>query len=59
MSLLQELIEILHRPKLIHDILVIADIIAVVIIGGLVNRGEPDDVDPQFLQIIEFGCDSL
>ena len=51
-------IEIVHGAELFHDRLIIADIIPVVIIGGLIDRGEPDDINAQFFEIIQFGSDS-
>ncbi len=49
----QQVFEILHGAKLIHDRPVIGDVIAVVVVGGLVNRAHPDHVYPQLPDIVQ------
>ena len=59
MRLCQHPVKILHGAELVHDILVIADIVAVVVVGRLVDGGEPDNVNAKLLQIVQFGRDSV
>ena len=53
MSFCQQFIKIRHRAEFFHDILIIADIIAVVVVWGFVDGGHPDHVDAKILQIIQ------
>ncbi len=55
----KHLIEILHGSEFIHDRLIIADIVTVVVVWRFINGREPDHVDPQVFQIIQTACDSL
>ena len=59
MSFVKQLVKIFHSPKFIHDRLIIADVISVIVVGRLVYRGEPDDIDSQIFQIIQLVGDSL
>ncbi len=59
MSLRKQFVEILHRAEFVHDCLIIADIVAVVVIWGLVDGGKPDNVDAKIAQIIQTGGNSL
>ena len=54
MSTLQHAVIILHGTKFFHDCLIIADIIAIILIGRLINRRQPDHINTQLLQIIHF-----
>ena len=54
----QHLIKILHRAKFLHDGLIIADIVAIVIVRRLVNRRKPDHVHTELLKIIHFFNDA-
>ena len=49
MRLTQHPVKILHGAELIHDRLIIADVIAVVIVGRFIDGGEPDDVNTEQL----------
>ena len=40
------------------NVLIVGDIVAVVVLGGLEHRGQPDGVDAQFLQIVQLGDDA-
>ncbi|MNC62742.1 hypothetical protein D3C75_1127960 [compost metagenome] len=51
----QQLLPVGKCAELIHNVFVITDIIAVVVIWRLVDRGQPDDIHSQLLQIIEAG----
>ena len=55
----QHPVKILHRAELVHDRLVIADVVTVVVVGRLVDRGEPDHVDPKLLQVIQLRRDPV
>ena len=44
-------VKVLHRTELGHDVPVIGDVIAIVVVRGLVNRGEPEYVDTELFQI--------
>ena len=48
-----------HCSKLFHDCTIVTDIIAVVVIGRLVDRREPYDIDPQFFQIVQLFRDTV
>ena len=47
----EHVVKVLHCTELGHDIPVIGDVIAIVIVRGLVNRGEPEYVDTELFQI--------
>ena len=53
MRLFEHLIEVRHRAELLHDVLIVADIVAVVIIRGLIDRGKPDRVSTQFTDVFK------
>jgi hypothetical protein len=55
---LEHRVEIGHRPHLGHDGAVVADVVAVVVVGGLVDRVEPHDVHAQALDVVEPGGDA-
>ena len=55
----EHLVKVRHRAELVHDILIVADIIAVVVVGGFIHRREPDHVDAQLLQVIKAAGDTL
>ena len=40
----KELVEIRHGPELRHDVPVVADVVAVIIVGGLINGGQPQHI---------------
>ena len=49
----QHLVEVLHCAEFFHDRLIVTDIIAVVVIGRLIHRREPDHINPQIFQIVQ------
>ena len=53
MSPVKQFIKILHGSKLFHNSPIITDIIAIVIIGRLIDRRHPDHINPQLFQIIQ------
>ncbi|MNN07800.1 hypothetical protein D3C81_1206340 [compost metagenome] len=53
MKALKQFLPVLDRTKVIHDRLVVTDIITIVIIRRLIDRREPYYIDPQSLQIIK------
>lgn len=57
--LVEEGVEIGHCAEVLHDIPVIADIIAIVIIRGRIDGIQPDHIDAEALDIVEFGDDAF
>lgn len=55
----QEPVEILHRAEVRHDLPVVADVVAVVGVGGCEDRIEPQGFDSQPMQVVEFFGDSV
>ena len=55
----QHAVEILHGSEFCHDITVVRDIVAIVIVGGTVDGREPDHIDPELCQIRKAGGDSV
>ena len=55
----KQTVKILHRTEIIHDIAVIGNIVAVVIIGRFINRRQPDHINSERLQIIQMCGDSV
>ena len=53
MGLFQHRVEIRHGAELSHDILIIADVIAVVVVGRFINRREPDGVRAELADIFK------
>ena len=49
----QQRVKVRHRTEFVHNILIVADVVSVVVIGGLIHRREPDHVDPQIFQIVQ------
>ena len=43
-----------HRAELGHDGVIVADVVAVIVVGRRVDRGQPDHIDAQIFQVIEF-----
>ena len=41
----EHLLPVRKRAELLHDVLIVADVIAVVVVGRLVDGGQPDDID--------------
>ena len=54
----KHLIKILHRAEFRIDRLVIADIIAVIVIWRLIDRGEPDHIRPQLPDVWQTFCNA-
>jgi hypothetical protein len=55
---IEEGVEVGHGAELLHHFAVVADVVTVVGIGGVEVRREPDDVDSEMLQVVEFGGDT-
>lgn len=55
MHLTEQPVKIIHRPEFLHNVTVITNIIAVVMVWRFINRTHPDDIDTQILQVIELG----
>ena len=53
----QQTLKILHGAELFHNLVIIPDVITVVVIGGIINRREPESVRPQPLQIVQLADD--
>ena len=52
-------VEIVHGTEVFHDIAIIADIVAVIVVGRFVHRVEPDHVNTQATDIVQFGDNAL
>ena len=59
MRLCKQTVKILHGTEIIHDIAVIGNIVAVVIIRRFVNRRQPDHINSERLQVIQMCGDSI
>ena len=55
----QHAVKIRHGAEFVHYGLIVADIISVVIVGRAIYGGEPDDIDSQLFQIIQFLRDPI
>ena len=53
MHSLQHPVKVFHGSEFLHDGLIIADIISVVVIRGLIYRGKPDHIHAELLQVIQ------
>ena len=51
-------VEILHRSIFRVDFVIIRDVVTDVELRAFVDRAQPKDIDPQILQVIEFGQDA-
>ena len=51
--LIKQADKIFHGAKLFHDLFIVADIISVIVIGGIINRGQPQCIHSQFFQVIQ------
>ena len=51
-------VEVGHGAELFHHLAVVADVVAVVGVGRVEVRAEPDDVDAEVLQVVELGGDA-
>ena len=54
MALFQKPVKILHSAELFIDRLIVADVIPIVIVRRLVQRGEPDRGRPEIPDVIQF-----
>ncbi len=54
MDFLRQPVKILHGAELFHDFVIVSDIITIVIVGGIINRRQPQRIHPQIFQIIQF-----
>ncbi|MNP76229.1 hypothetical protein D3C76_1734320 [compost metagenome] len=59
MQPLEQLLPILHGAKLMHDPLIIANIVPVIIVRRFVYRAQPNDIYSQCFQVIQLGDDPL
>ena len=46
-------VEVGHGAEVFHDDAVVADVVAVVSVGGGEVGGQPDDIDPEVLEVVE------
>ena len=53
MGLFYQLLHILHGTKFLIHLPVIPDIVPVVLLRGIIDRAQPDDVNSQVFQIIQ------
>ena len=53
MGLFYQLLHILHGTKFLIHLPVISDIVPVVLLRGIIDRAQPDDVNSQVFQIIQ------
>ncbi|MNE36270.1 hypothetical protein D3C80_1300750 [compost metagenome] len=53
----QQLFPVLQRAEFIHNVLIIADVVTVVVVRRLIDRGQPDDIDAELLQVVQPGYD--
>jgi len=51
-------VEVSHRAELGHHHAVVADVVAIVDVGRVEVRAEPEDVDAELLQVVELGGDT-
>ena len=58
MCRLQQGVKVCHRAEVLHDGAVVGDVVAVVVVGRLVDRGEPDDIDAELLEIRDAARDA-
>ncbi len=54
----EQLVEVGEGAKGGVDVLVVADVVAVVVLGRAVDRAEPEHVDPELSQVVELGDDA-
>lgn len=47
------ILEICYIAEICHDVAVIADVTAIIIIGGLIDRRQPEDFDTQRSQVVQ------
>ncbi len=55
----QQEVKIFHGPHLVHDCLVIPDVITVVIVGGIVDRRKPKGINAETLQVVKPRADTV
>ena len=53
----QETVEILHRAEFRINGAVVTDVVSIVRFRALIDRREPDDINAEFLQIVQFSRD--
>ena len=49
----EQRVEIFHRPEILHNRLIIGNIITVIVVRRTENRVQPDDINAQTFDIIE------
>ncbi|MNV60331.1 hypothetical protein D3C71_1527910 [compost metagenome] len=59
MHVLEQLLPIGHCPELIHNVAIIADVVAVIVIWRLIDGREPDNIGAKFLNVVKLGYDAL
>ena len=55
----QQLIEVSHRPKLSHDLAIVANVVSVVGVGRIKMRAQPDHIDTELLNVVQLGGNPL
>ena len=55
----QHRVEVGHGPELRHHLAIVADVVAIVRVGRVEVRAQPDDVHAQLLQVVQPRRDSL
>ena len=55
----EQFVKVSHGAEFHHDVLIIGNVVAVVIVGRPVNGAHPDHIDAQLLQIIQLADDAL
>ena len=54
LRLFQQMVEVLHGAELFPDAVIVRDVIPLIHKGGFINGRQPDDIDSQLFQIIQF-----
>ena len=54
----QQPVKVGHGAELVHNGLIVADVVAVVVVGGAVDGGEPDYVGAQLLDVVQLAGDA-
>lgn len=58
MGFVQQALDVRHRAVFRVDGAVVADVVAVIVVGGLVDRAQPEEIDAQRLQVVQLGEDA-
>ena len=54
----QQPFKVLHSAELLHDGIIIPDVITVVVVGRVIDRGQPQCVYPQLFQVVQLSRDA-